>query len=115
MPIPESEMRTCLKAVGEFIEKIRPPFDIREKLDFRADIKGSELVVAEVRPSFRDKRKMSEHPVAKAKWIGTRKVWRLFWMRADLKWHSYQPLPESRSIAVILDEVRRDPHCCFFG
>ena len=115
MAIPEAEMRACLKAVGEFIEKIRPPLDIRDQLDFRADINGSELVVAEVRPSFQNKKLKREHPVAKAKWISTRRIWRLFWMRADLKWHSYQPFPESPSIAAVLDEVRRDPHGCFFG
>jgi hypothetical protein len=115
MAIPEPEMRACLKAAGEFIEKIRPPLDIREDLDYRADIKGSELVIASVRPSFQDKRRKTEGPVAKAKWIGAEKVWRLYWMRADLKWHSYEPLPEARSIDVLLNEVRRDPHGCFFG
>jgi hypothetical protein len=115
MAIPEAEMRACLKAAGEFIEKIRPPIEVREQLDFRADIKGSEVVIAEVRPSFQNKHEKREHPVAKAKWIGTQKVWRLFWLRADLKWHAYEPLPEARSISALLEEVRRDPHGCFFG
>jgi hypothetical protein len=56
-----------------------------------------------------------EHPFVKARWVGTRNVWRLYWMRRDLKWHSYSPLPESPSIGTLLAEVDRDSHGCFFG
>ena len=115
MAIPDSQLRACLSAVGDFLVKRRPPVHIREQLDFRADIKGSELVIVEVRPAFRDKTQTVEHPVEKAKWVGTRKLWRLFWMRADLKWHSYDPLPEAPDIKTLIGEVERDPHCCFFG
>ena len=108
-------MRACLKAVGAFIEKRRPPAHIRDQLDIRANINGSELVIVAVRPAFQDKTRLVEHPVAKAKWVDTRKVWRLFWMRADLKWHAYPPLPEASSISTILDEVDRDANGCFFG
>jgi hypothetical protein len=56
-----------------------------------------------------------EHPIAKAKWVDSRKVWRLFWMRADLKWHSYMPFPETSAIAAVLSEVVRDPYRCFLA
>jgi hypothetical protein len=115
MAVPDTQLRACLKAVGAFIEKRRPPLHIRPKLDFRADIKGSDVVIVEVRPSFRNKRRIIEHPVAKMKWVDSRQVWRLFWMRADLKWHSYDPLSEAADIDTLLFEVDRDPHCCFFG
>lgn len=69
----------------------------------------------EVRPAYNGKNRTIEHPVAKAKWIGTEKAWRLFWMRADLKWHTYEPAARFKTIAKILDEVDRDPYGCFFG
>jgi Protein of unknown function (DUF3024) len=97
------------------LEKRRPPLAIRDQLDFRADIKGCEVLIIEVRPDYRDAKETRGIPVAKMKWIGTRRIWRLFWMRADLKWHAYQPLPEATDIADLLKEVDRDPHCCFFG
>jgi hypothetical protein len=115
MAIPDPQLRACLKAVGEFLEKRRPPLHIRDRLDLRADITGSEAVIFEVRPPFLDRKQTVEHPVAKVKWIGTRKVWRLFWMRADLKWHSYDPRPEATDIETLFSEVDRDPHGCFFG
>jgi hypothetical protein len=115
VPIPDTQVRSCLKAVGAFLARRRPPPDARAQLDFRADIAGSDLVVVEVRPAYNDKRRIIEHPLAKAKWVDKRKVWRLFWMRSDLKWHSYSPMPEARTIGSLLAEVDRDPHGCFFG
>jgi hypothetical protein len=115
MPLPPEQLQECLNAVGAFLEKRRPRPEIRDQLDFRADISESEVIIAEVRPSFQDKTRKIEHPVARAKWIARHKKWRLFWRRADLKWHSYQPMPEATTLAAILSEVHRDPHCCFFG
>ena len=115
MPLPDAQIRACLKATGEFISKRRPPAEIRDKVDFRADINGQEVTLITVRPAYKDPRRKAEYPFAKARWVGSQKVWKLFWMRADMKWHSYKPLPESPSIATLLAEVDRDPHGCFFG
>jgi hypothetical protein len=113
--LPDKQAGACFKAVGAFLEKRRPPEHIRDQVDIRADITGSNLVIVEVRAAYNDKNRKSEHPVAKAKWVETQKIWRLFWMRADMKWHSYTPKPEAKSIDVLLVEVDRDPHGCFFG
>lgn len=115
MPIPETELRECLRAVGAFVEKRRPPVEIRDRLDLRADIEGSAVVINEVRPAYNNPKVIRHHPVAKAKWIGTQKRWRLYWMRADMKWHAYDAGRPLKSIAEILAEVDRDPHSCFFG
>jgi hypothetical protein len=80
-----------------------------------ANINGQEVIIISVRPVYGDPSRKAEHPIAKARWVATRKVWQLYWMRADTKWHSYEPLPESTSIATLLAEVDRDPHCRFFG
>jgi len=116
--LSDKQAGACLKAVGAFLEKKRPPVHIRDQLDYRADITGSALTIVKVRPAFDDKSRKIEHPVAKAKWVATRDVWRLFWMRADsadMKWHSYTPKPEAKSISALLSEVDRDLHGCFFG
>lgn len=115
MPLPDVQLRECMSAAGAFLEKRRPRPEIRDQLDFRADISESEVVIMEVRPAYNDKNRKIEHPVAKAKWIGTKKVWRLFWMRADLKWHTYEPGARLKTIGKVLDEVDRDPYGCFFG
>lgn len=60
-------------------------------------------------------KKKMEGAFAKATYVKTKKVWKVFWMRADLKWHSYPPKPTVKHIEEFLDEVENDPHACFFG
>jgi hypothetical protein len=36
-------------------------------------------------------------------------------MRADLKWHAYEPAPPSRDLAELVEVVDRDQYCAFFG
>jgi hypothetical protein len=115
MPLPDDQVRECLGAVCAFLKRRRPPPKIRDQVDCRVDINGSEVVIVEVRPAYNNKRRKVDHLVAKAKWVAARKVWRLFWMRSDLKWHAYGPMPEAASIDAVLAEVARDSHCCFFG
>ncbi len=45
----------------------------------------------------------------------SRNVWRLFWPRADGKWHGYQPCPEVSSLRDALCVIDGDAHHCFFG
>ena len=39
-------------------------------------------------------------------------LWKLYWMRADLKWHLYE---EYKSFDDSLEEVKKDPNGCFWG
>ena len=115
MPLPDDQLRAALSASGDFLTRRRPRPEIRELLDYKVDIKDRDVVLLEVRPRFDDKSKIIEHGFAKMKWVGTKNVWRLFWMRADMKWHSYDPKPQARTIEALFEEVGRDPHGCFFG
>ena len=115
MAVPKAELATCLAAVGEFLEKRRPPAEYRHQVDMRVDITGSDVVIVSMRPGFKDKTKTVDHPIAKVKWNNTQKVWQLYWMRADLQWHAYPNLPETSSIRTALAEVDLDPAGCFFG
>ena len=45
----------------------------------------------------------------------TEGTWHIFWMRADGRWHGYQPFPEAKSLAEALRVIDEDAHCCFFG
>ena len=56
-----------------------------------------------------------EESIAKIKYVRSRQVWRLYWKRADLKWHAYQPCPEVKSLATALRVIDKDACNCFFG
>ena len=65
MPLPDVQIRECLVATGEFLSRHRPPPEIRDKVDYRADIKGQEVTISEVRPRYDDETRKAEHPFAK--------------------------------------------------
>src|SRR5688500_16863411 len=115
MAITGAALQECLRAVGAFLEKRRPPEEVRPKLDYQAHINGSTVQIIEVRPHWKDKTQFNETPIAQVRWIASRQVWRLFWMRSDLKWHSYPGLPETKTLEEALAEVDQDPSACFFG
>lgn len=115
MALSPSQLTECLRAVGAFIEKRRPAPEVRPKLDYRAHVRGSTVDIVSVRPAWNNPKAKREDPIARMRWIAKQQVWRLYWMRADLKWHSYPNMPETTTLAEALAEVDADPLCCFFG
>jgi Protein of unknown function (DUF3024) len=104
-----------LQQLGRFIEQHRPKAEIREQLDFRADIQGSEVFLSEVRPLFGGDGEVRAHAFAKIKWFKSREVWKLYWLRASGKWELYAPDPFFFSLEKALRTISADKHGCFFG
>lgn len=116
MPLSEFELARVKKALDSFMAQRRPPPHIRPKLDLGSRISGQSVSIFEIRPVWRGPPgERHESAVAKATYVRTRGVWRVFWMRRDLKWHSYDPAPEVRSIEEFVALVAEDQHACFFG
>lgn len=115
MEFSELEKRRIEKLVNAFLAKRRPPPDLRKELDLGFRLEGQSLELFEVRPVWNDPNQYMESPVAKATFVKTRKIWRVFWHRADLKWHGYHPCPEVRSVEEFLFLVDRDENHCFWG
>lgn len=115
MAFSEFEIRKYEKIVGQFIEKRRPPSHIRSQVDLAFRVDGQSVEIFEVRPAWREPEKKMEHPVAKATYDKTQCIWRIYWQRADLKWHCYEPNPEVGTIEDFIALVDKDENACFFG
>ena len=115
MALNESELKKIEKLVGRYVKSIRPASHMRKKLDFYFRVSGQSFEIVERRPQWNDPIKIRESPIAKATYVKSRKVWRLYWMRADLQWHSYEPYPESGSLEKILETIKQDRYHCFWG
>jgi Protein of unknown function (DUF3024) len=77
--------------------------------------KGQSVEIFEIRASWTGEGKPIEHPIAKATYNKSNRSWKIFWLRADLKWHRYEPLPEVDAIEDFLLIVEEDDNACFFG
>lgn len=115
MAISEFEIKRCEKLVGAYIEKHRPPPHIRNQLDLGFRIKDQSIEIFEIRPLWNDPDKIIEEMQAKTTYVKKTKTWKVYWQRADLKWHSYQPTPEVDTLEEFLELVAEDAHHCFRG
>lgn len=57
----------------------------------------------------------SPHYFCSDTYVRTQGVWKIFWQRADLKWHGYEPLAEVAAIEDFLEAVDKDEYHCFWG
>lgn len=102
-------------SMEDFMARRRPPVELRAKVDLAWRIEGQSVVIHSIRPDWRDETRTIDEPVAKATYNGRTDRWKIYWMRADLKWHSYSPHPEAVFFDEFLAVVDEDENCCFWG
>ena len=115
MAFTEKELRKHREALDAFLEKRRPPEEVRDRVDVDYRIEGQSVVIVERRMVPFDPEKMIEIPVAKTTYVRSQDTWRVYWRRSDHKWHGYEPQPEADSLAEALQIVDADRHACFWG
>ena len=115
MALSEFERKRISHVVGEYVESKRPEPCIRNKVDIGFRIADQSFEIYEARPNFMDPKEKIESPVAKATYVKSSGIWKLYWMRADLKWHRYEPLADTAVLERVLQEIDQDPYSCFWG
>lgn len=115
MALSEFETKKIEKTVSAFIEKRRPPAYMRDQMDLGFRVSKQSVELFEIRPLWMDPSQKIEEAVAKATWVKSTKKWKIYWQRADLKWHRYDPDPEVDTLEEFLTIVDKDEYACFFG
>ena len=100
--------------LDEHLEKIRPPAHLRPELDLGYRIENQSVILFEIRPHFRTGERM-DIDYAKTTYCKTDSIWKIYWQRADGKWHRYDPTPSVGRIEDFLNLVDEDKHACFKG
>jgi hypothetical protein len=114
MAFNELDLRRIERIIGGFCRRRTQP-DVADELRLVYQIDGQSVVISEERPDGRDPGKLMHTPVAKLRFVRTSGLWTLYWMRADQRWHAYEPAPPSRDLAELVEVVDRDQYCAFFG
>jgi hypothetical protein len=115
MSFNDLEQKRIENALAAFLARRRPPVHVRAQVDIGCRQTGQSIELFEIRPQWDDPTIIREHPFAKATYVKTQKVWKVFWRRADLKWHGYEPTPTVKAIEEFIAIVHEDKHACFFG
>lgn len=100
---------------GRFVEGRRPPLEIRDKVDLGFRIEKQSLFIFEIRPHWQNPEIIVEEMIAKTTFVRTQNIWKIYWMRADMKWHLYGPVEDVDTIEEFFEVVDRDEYSCFWG
>lgn len=114
MAFTETELDRIQEEMNDFILKRRPPENVREEVDLNYTIEKQSVVIFETRKMFQ-RDEMVNIPIAKATFIIKENKWKLYWQRADLKWHLYEPNKEVKTIKSFIRIVDEDKFGCFWG
>lgn len=99
-----------------FIESRRPADEeIRKQVDLGYSFDGQTAILFEIRPQWSDPTKIMHSPFAKLQYVKSKKIWKLYWMRASGNWESYEPHPTDPDLESILTVIGNDERNCFFG
>jgi len=101
--------------IKQLIELIRPPVDLRDQLDIGYSFVDYTLEVFEIRPRFDNPAVYLNIPIVKTKYILSKSIWKIYWMRANGKWVSYQPHAECKTLKEFFVLLEEDKHGCFWG
>lgn len=73
MAFNDIERKRVENEAAAFVEKVRPPAHVRPKLDIGYRVENQNVLIFEIRPSFRDPSSKHEGYVAKATYVRTDK------------------------------------------
>ena len=114
MAFSELEQELIDNVVGGLCREMNRP-EFKDELSIVYQVANQDVIISEKRPAHQRPKEYIETPAAKLKYIRSKKEWRLFWMRGDLKWHAYNPQKNSVKLKDLVAEIRTDPYGCFWG
>ena len=114
MTFNEFELQYVAHTVGKLCKR-KSPAHLRCQQRTVYVVEGHDVTVYEERLRWDNPQEWTNSGIAKFKYNRKQNVWKLYWMKSDLKWHVYELLPESTRIDKLVVEVDKDPHGAFFG
>ena len=115
MPVDNLHTLDIIEVMEGFLQRARPPENIRPQLDIGYKIEGQSIIIHEIHPFWDDPSKIIEPKIAKATFVKAKNHWKVFWLRANLKWDAYKPKPIVRDLKEFVNLVEEDKLGCFWG
>jgi hypothetical protein len=98
-----------------YLDSERPPVEIRPQLDIGYELVGQSVILNEIRPTWNAPHEIHHQPYAKATYVKSRNLWKVYWMRASLKWDAYDSKPTVKTLRAFPKLVDEDKYVCFKG
>jgi hypothetical protein len=115
MSFSEFEIKRYEKVIREFINKRRPPAHMRNEVDLGFRLTGQSIEIFEIRAVWDNPKEKTEQSFAKATYVKRQNIWKIYWMKSDLKWHKYEPGFEVSELNEFVSIIDGDKYGCFWG
>ena len=93
----------------------RSPAHLKDKVRLEYEIEKQNVVIYEIRPVWNNPSEITKSPMAKLTYVNSKKIWKLYWKRANMKWKNYESKESSKEIRTLVQEIDNDAYGCFFG
>jgi hypothetical protein len=104
-----------IELMENYVERIRPPHHLRNKVDISYRIDNQSIILFELRPHFQIPGKIVESEYGKATYVKSEDKWKVYWKGGNMKWKAYAPYPEVKHLKGFIELVEADTHGCFKG
>jgi len=104
-----------IEIMENYIERTRPPKEVRHQLDTNYRIEGHSIVPFELRPFWQDKSRILTLDFVKATYNKNDKSWKFDWRPRCGKWTRYGITPTVTQLNEFLTPADKDKHHYFNG
>ena len=110
--LPETDVARIRKLCSE-----RVPDHARDQVRIELEHGRQAVTIVECRPPWREDYgpDWSRLPIARLRYVGSTRLWTLYYHRHTGRWERYPLLGPTRRIDELLDEIDCDPICTFWG
>jgi hypothetical protein len=110
----ELELKRIERTVGELC-RMRSPAELADELRTVHEVEGHSVTMYEGRPPWDGVGEWTRRGIARFRFSRSRREWRLYWMRQDLRWHLYDADEMPADLASLVAVVEADKYGAFFG
>ena len=114
MAFTEIDLHRIKKEVGGLCSE-KAPAHIKDELRYEYEIEKQNVIIYEVRPAWDNKDEIIRMPLAKLTYVGSHRIWKLYWKRASGKWERYEPKDTAKKLRELVQVINEDAYGCFFG
>lgn len=115
MPLDALQSLDIIEVMENFLTRRRPPEHLRQRYDLTYKLDNQQIIIFEIREKFASPGQHTESPIAKVTFVKSSNNWKVYWMRANMKWYAYEPAPVVKSLNDFIKLVEEDKYHCFWG
>ena len=116
MTISEFEKKRFSHIIENYLNEIQLPNHLQLGTQIDYKITNQSIELFEIRPVYKGKPgETYELPIIKTTYVKSKNIWKIFWQRRDLKWHSYEPNPVVKTLEEFIAILKKDEYGCFYG